>query len=213
MQKNGGPEPILEANGSRILGVPEGKQERHEMFVIRNTENKLWDNLKKGDQSALGDLYNLHIDSLFEYGISHTQDRNYVMDCIHDLFLDLYKYRKNVAVHDDGKYYLFKCLKRKLNRKYKTREVNLTKDSEFMVTGSLMHHLKSHEDAIIRAERRTEKQEKLSVVLEKLTKKQKTGIFLRFNQEKSYEEISEIMGISIPTARTLIYRALKVLRS
>ena len=61
--------------------------------------------------------------------------------------------------------------------------------------------------------RRSEKQEKLSVVLEKLTKKQKTGIFLRFNQEKSYEEISEIMGISIPTARTLIYRALKVLRS
>ena len=89
----------------------------------------------------------------------------------------------------------------------------MTKDSEFMVTGSLMHHIKSHEDAIIRAERRSEKQEKLSVVLEKLTKKQKTGIFLRFNQEKSYEEISEIMGISIPTARTLIYRALKVLRS
>ena len=52
----------------------------------------------------------------------------------------------------------------------------------------------------------------LANALESLTKKQRKGLFLRFNQDKSYEEISEIMEVSVQTARTIVYRALKALR-
>ena len=72
----------------------EEKNER-KLVVVKNSELTIWGNLKKGDQTALGELYNLYIDILYSFGIQHSQDRGYVMDCIHDLFVDLYKYRKS----------------------------------------------------------------------------------------------------------------------
>ncbi|WP_047246638.1 RNA polymerase sigma factor [Maribacter thermophilus] len=181
--------------------------------IVKTSEKAIWNNLKKGDEGALGELYNLHVEDLFSYGIRHSQDRNYVMDCIHDVFLDLYKYKKSIPALEDGKYYLFKCLKRKINKKYQHRIVVLSEENDYLLKDSLKNHIKSHEDTIIRAERKTEKNEKLSAVLDTLTQKQRRGIYLRFNQEKSYEEISEIMGVTVQTARTIVYRALKALRS
>ena len=61
------------------------------MERLKNREVVLWCKLKKGDIGAFGDLYELFIDDLFTYGIQFSQDKHYVMDCIHDLFLDLYK--------------------------------------------------------------------------------------------------------------------------
>ncbi|MDE3741650.1 RNA polymerase sigma factor [Maribacter polysaccharolyticus] len=176
------------------------------------SEKVIWKNLKNGDKNALGLLYNLHIDELFSYGICQSQDRNYVMDCIHDLFVDLFKYRKSISIVDDGKYYLFKSLKRKINRKYKRKTINLSQGYEFLVTDNPTNHTKSHEDTIINAEHRDEKKKKLDEALNQLSKKQREGLFLRYNQEKSYEEISKIMGVSVETARTTVYRALKSLR-
>jgi RNA polymerase sigma-70 factor (ECF subfamily) len=173
----------------------------------------VWDNLKKGDEKALGELYNLHIDSLFSYGIQHSQDRGYIMDCIHDLFIDLHKYRKNIPTMDNGKYYLFKCLKRKINKKYQNKTIFLTYDSDYLIANSIKNYSKSHEDDMITMEREQEKKEKLSMALDTLSKKQRKGLFLRYIKEKSYVEISGIMDVSIQTARTIVYRALKTLRS
>lgn len=186
--------------------------DRGKMSIVKTSEETIWNNLKQGDERALGELYKLHIDDLFSYGICHSLDRNYVMDCIHDLFLDLFKYRKNISAMADGKYYLFKSLKRKINRKYQRKTVTVSEGFEYLITNSSKNHTKSHEEDIIKKERKKEKQKKLSTVLSTLTKKQRKGIFLRYDQEKSYQEISQIMGVSIQTARTIIYRALKTLR-
>ena len=70
----------------------------------------------------------------------------------------------------------------------------------------------SFESEIIENEEVLERNMKLAISLTTLTKKQKSGLFLRFNQGKTYEEIAEAMGVSIDSARTTIYRALKKLR-
>ena len=65
---------------------------------------------------------------------------------------------------------------------------------------------------IIGEEQTLERNNNLSKALKTLTKKQRKVLFLRFNQDRTYQEISEIMGVSIETARTSIYRAIKTLR-
>ena len=59
----------------------------------------------------MGDLYDIYVDELFAYGMQFSSDKSQVMDAIHDLFLNLYKYRKTIAVTDNVTYYLFRSLK------------------------------------------------------------------------------------------------------
>lgn len=172
-----------------------------------------WEKLINGDKYALGDLYDQYIDVLFSYGMYHSKDRGYVMDCIHDLFLDLYKYRKKLSTTTNVKYYLFKSLKRKINRKYKTKDIPVSKEEfQFKFEGNKKNHISSCEERIIVEERLLERNQNLLKALKTLTKNQRKILFLRFNEDRTYEEISEIMDISIDTARTSIYRAIKKLR-
>ncbi|MEP2238904.1 MAG: sigma-70 family RNA polymerase sigma factor, partial [Maribacter sp.] len=188
------------------------KSGTQKVFVVKNTETVIWQKLIDGDEAALGDLYNIYIDCLFSYGINCTKDRTYVMDCIHDLFVDLYKYRENLSMTDNVKYYLFRSLKRKINRKYTTKTISVTEEYQYSLNQQARNYTTSCEEEIIKKERMTEKRMVLANALESLTKKQRKGLFLRFNQDKSYEEISEIMNVSVQTARTIVYRALKALR-
>ncbi|MFC4094878.1 RNA polymerase sigma factor [Euzebyella saccharophila] len=172
----------------------------------------LWDELKKGSSSALGCLYELYIDELFSFGIQYSKDRAFVMDCIHDLFFDLYKYKSKLAETDNVKSYLFRSLRRKINKKYTRKIIPVQAENQLKMYDLQKNHVASFEDDIIRSETVDEINSKLKIALETLTNKQKKGLFLRFTQDKTYEEIADIMKTSIPTARTTIYRALKILR-
>ncbi|WP_198439813.1 RNA polymerase sigma factor [Pareuzebyella sediminis] len=157
-------------------------------------------------------MYDIYIDDLFSFGTEYSKDREYVMDCIHDLFFDLYKYRVKLNMTDNVKSYLFKSLRRKVNRKYSRKILPQQTKYPFSTKDLQTDHTSSVEEDIIRSENTAEKSAKLTTALETLTKKQKKGLLLRFYQDKSYEEIAEIMKTSIPTARTTIYRAIKMLR-
>jgi RNA polymerase sigma-70 factor (ECF subfamily) len=134
------------------------------------------------------------------------------MDCIHDLFLDLFKYRKNLSITDNAKYYLFKSLKRKINKKY--QEKTNPETEEFFNYKSKIHknYTDSCEIDIISNEWNLEKKEALNNALSILTSNQREVLFLRFNEGKTYEEISFITGISVQSTRTNVYRAIKSLR-
>ena len=210
MTKNLAKEPILSIerqHTEQLADSPVGT-----MFIVKNMETLLWAKLKAGDTTALGDIYDIYIDVLYSFGMHYTEDKGYVMDCIHDLFLDLYKYRMKLAMTDNVKYYLFKSLKRKINRKYYKKVIPVSSYFQDSINEIDKRYTKSPEESIILAELASEKSFKLSVALNTLTDKQKRGLYLRYNQEKSYMEIAEIMGVSVESSRTTVYRAIKALR-
>jgi len=49
--------------------------------------------------------------------------------------------------------------------------------------------------------------------LSRLTNRQKEIIYLKYYQNLSYEEVSEIMNINYQVARNLLYQAIKSLKS
>jgi RNA polymerase sigma factor (sigma-70 family) len=71
----------------------------------------------------------------------------------------------------------------------------------------------SAEEEIIVNEIKDERIYKLSQYINLLSKKQRQGLFLRFNEEMDYEDIAKIMNVSVQTSRTTIYRAIKALRN
>jgi RNA polymerase sigma-70 factor (ECF subfamily) len=171
----------------------------------------LWAKLKAGNADALGRLYDLYVDELFSYGMQFCMDRTNVMDCIHDVFLNLYKYRKNLANADQVKYYLFRSLKNQIiNSSKGVYALNGVASNDAL---EYRDYSNSIEDEIIETELSNERSYILSQAINSLSKKQRKGLFLRFTEERDYEEIAEIMNVSVQTSRTLIYRAIKALRA
>ncbi len=70
----------------------------------------------------------------------------------------------------------------------------------------------SHEDSFIAAETEAENHRVLTEAMKTLPSRQREGLSLKFEYDHSYPEIAEIMSISVESARTIIYRALKELR-
>jgi len=172
----------------------------------------IWDRLKLGDVNVLGEIYDLVIDDLITYGSQFTNDKYYVMDCIHDVFLDLYKYRKKLASTDNVKFYLYRSLKNKIlkKRKEKVLDTPLTTLNE---NGAFENYTESFEESIISKEVSDQRTSKLSRAITFLSKKQRQGLFLRYTEDRDYIEIASILDISVESSRTLIYRAIKSLRN
>lgn len=181
------------------------------MNSLTENDSILWSRIKRGSIEALSELYYLHADLLYDYGTKLTKDDTIVMDCIHDLFLDLYKYRKKLCNSVNIKYYLLKSLKRKIVGQNRTNLVLISPEEDF--SGKYYKDLQNTiEEQIIQSENEVDLKSSLLGALKTLTNKQRAMIVMRFNQDKSYEEIAVEMNISIESARTNIYRSLKRLR-
>lgn len=180
-----------------------------ELDPTLSTSRLLWKRLKKGDQAALGELYDLYADELYSFGMAQVHDKTRVMDAIHDLFVDLYKYRSNLSTPTNPKLYLFRALKRKIFRKPSSgKQVSLENSQEIISLSSTS----SFEEELIEAEYSHERKEKLRLAFTFLTLRQQKALHLKFTQNLEYNEIASTLNISIATCRTLVYRALSVLR-
>ena len=134
-----------------------------------------------------------------------------IEDCIQDLFIELWQNRTQLGETDSVKFYLFKALKRKLvkrlvnHRKY----VNGSFESEeydFEVV------LSPEFDLISRQVSQGQKEQMIKA-LNSLTKRQKEAITLKFYDGLSYQEVAELLAMSVRATYNLIYRAIEVLRS
>lgn len=169
-----------------------------------NSDYLLWNRMKAGETKAFNEVYQTYADILFSFGMVYSKDREYVKDCIHDLFFELYKYRKNLSDNDHIRNYLFKSLKRKIQSANKAK-------LELIYTENI------HEsgDSKITSDGEDEQEERLEQIrkaLTKLSEHQQEVLNLRFQIGLNYAEIARLMDISVESVRTLVYRSVKTIR-
>ncbi len=73
----------------------------------------LWNDLREGDKNGLEGIYRHFAKGLFQHGLSMVGDSDFVQDCIQEVFIDLWKYHKNLQQADNVKLYLFRSLSHK----------------------------------------------------------------------------------------------------
>jgi len=162
-----------------------------------------------GDKEALTIIFRLFFDDLFNYGIRLTRNSEIVEDSLQDMFLKLWKNRSNLRVIDNIKPYLFKALRRHIisNLKWGNHYVNYDQQPE-----ELFQLEFSYEDFLINSHINQEKRENLIKALNRLTKRQREAIYLRYFEELEFESISEIMSMKVQSVRNSIHRGLVTLR-
>lgn len=169
----------------------------------------LWEQFKEGSDHAFYLLYDRYADMLYKYGIHFSDDKDFVKDCIHDLFLDLYKYRTKLSETTNVQFYLFRSLRRIIHKE-RVRVLPFVSDERSSTLNEMP--VFSHEDHLIAVETKTEEYKALNAAMKKLSNRQREGLSLKFEHNHTYAEISEIMGISVESTRSIIYLALKELR-
>lgn len=176
-------------------------------------QQKLLERLYRGDMEALGCLYDMHVDHLMEFGLHYVTEVSWVEDQVHDLFLDLFRARHKALQIQNLKAYLSTSLKRRLFKRNKSKELLIEEDSFKRLLHNDSNHIEtSSENKWIDEEQLEYLKLALKTAMDSLTNHQQNALHLRFVENKSYGEIAERMEVSKASARTLLYRSLKILR-
>lgn len=149
--------------------------------------------------------------TLYNYGTKLTRDYTLVEDCIHDLFLDLWRRRMYLGETEHVKFYLLKSLRRKVYAERKSKDKWLLQDWEHTDMIEFNGEF-SVESIIIESESAEINIKKLRQVLGGLSKRQREAIYLKFYQEMDNEQISKMMSINYQSVRNLVHTAIKALQ-
>jgi RNA polymerase sigma factor (sigma-70 family) len=173
-------------------------------------EIQWWKAMVKGDENAFAKLYESYFKILYNYGRKICSDSSHVEDCIHDLFVDLWRYRATLSDTTSVRFYLYRSLRRKIV-KDKDEVLKLYDDASFIEE---VLHLSSQspELDIIQSESRDHKTAQLRKLLNDLSPRQYEALVLYYYDEFTYDEIASILNINEQSARNLVHRGLLQLR-
>jgi RNA polymerase sigma factor (sigma-70 family) len=180
---------------------------RESTIPIGEAEN-LWIDFKQGNYLAFAKLYDLFYQPLFNYGSRFTRNNELVKDCIHELFVKLWKTKENLAEAQNPKGYLMVSLRRIILR-------SIEKDNRYQFLSLLDTNFEielSHEHILIANQEKDEIINKVKQALEKLSKRQREIVFLKFYEKMTNEEIAAIMKLDLQSVYNLMSRSINNLR-
>ena len=179
------------------------------MEQTNNSTDTLLASFQAGNMAAFSQLYDLHINILFNYGLKLTIDKELLKDCIHDIFVKLYTKKDELGTIDNLKSYLFISLKNKLCDELRRRCLM----SDTAVEEVSISTPTDVEDDYMEEEQRKNEFSLVRRLLDQLSPRQREALTLYYIEEKKYEDICEIMNMNYQSVRNLMHRGLTKLRS
>jgi RNA polymerase sigma factor (sigma-70 family) len=169
---------------------------------------EIWDSMAKGSRETYAYIYTTYSKDLYSYGLRITTETDLVEDIIQDTFVLLWDGRERLIIQKSIKFYLFSCFRRELVKRLKTNHRSESLE-EYHLN---MSWEESFQEILVENQITLESNQKISKAMETLSVRQKEAIFLRYIQELSYEEISQLMGIQVPSLYNLIFKGIKTMK-
>ncbi|MDH6534642.1 sigma-70 family RNA polymerase sigma factor [Parabacteroides sp. 52] len=157
-------------------------------------------------------LYRTYVHDLFSYALNLGFDRETSKDAIHDVFFKICQREEIVDKAQNIQFYLLRSLKNRLLDIYKQRRetAELPADPSADEMPFTIHV--TIEDQIIQTEEIEQTRQKVEQLLHTLTDRQREIIYLRYNLDLDYDEIAELMKITVPACRKLTHKAISKLK-
>jgi RNA polymerase sigma factor (sigma-70 family) len=171
-------------------------------------EAELWKFIAKGNQEAFGHIYCAYSKDLYKYGLKITQDAELIEDVIQDVYVHIWELRKSISIQKSIKFYLFSSFRRELIKRINANQKTETLEDYH----SNISWQASVEEVLLENQITLESSSKITRALENLSARQKEAIFLRYIQELSYEDISSLMNIQVPSLYNLIFKGMRTMK-
>ncbi len=168
-------------------------------------DKQLWQNILEGDQSAYQQLYFAWFKKFYTYGKKFSLDPLLIEDSIQEVFLLIWNKREKIAqLHSPNSYFFgaFRfILLDKLRQAKRITAFNFEDETLFLT-----------EQATYDQENDPARVQKLKAALQSLTPRQREVIFLRFYEGLSYEEIANVLNITVKATYKIMARSLGSLK-
>ncbi|MBL0741119.1 RNA polymerase sigma factor [Chryseolinea lacunae] len=173
--------------------------------VVSLQEHTLWRDFKSGDLSAYAVLYRKYFFALYTYGKKISTDHELVKDCVQDLFVKIWNNRENLSDTTSIKYYLFTSLKRKLLDNLRSAHHKNKADDDIA-------DLVISDDEFLADDLSEDQREKVVRAISTLSKHQQQLIHMKFHEERTNQEISDALGITIQSVYNAVFKTLRTIR-
>ena len=170
-------------------------------------ESDIWHELSNGDKLALVRIYKEYYDELFNYGFRISGSEHHTRDCIQELFIKIWLKKEKYSNIKNPKPYIFRIFRNTIIDSLKIKDCCADLNDMEMIEPFL-----SEQDFAINTVISSDIKKKLAKAIDKLTKRQKEIIFLKFYSGLNYEEISKVTSIKNQSIRNITSNALKKLR-
>jgi RNA polymerase sigma factor (sigma-70 family) len=175
---------------------------------ITSNDSELWDLIREGNELAYTQLIKKYTKPLFNYGYRFFQDKDFLKDCVQDVFFELWNRRSRISATPAVKWYLFKAMRLRIFREQSkwTKSESLDESYDFLVDFSV-------ESKIITDFENVALNSRIEQVLNALPSRQKEILYLRFYENLDFESISQMMDISKQSVHNLLQKAYKSFRT
>lgn len=172
----------------------------------------LWAKAKNDDFIAFEKIYRCYNLLLRRYAKNYLQDNHLIDEAVQGLFVEIYEKRKNLTISKNLPAYLCVLLRRRIANEYERSKMYVKideKDSDML----LLSDSETIEGSIVYNEHSSERYKMLKRTVEnKLSKRQREVLKLRFYDDLSNNEIAKRLGVDYGTVRNTISRALSNIR-
>ena len=173
------------------------------------TDLELWQKIKEDDKAAFEELYHRYYSPLFAYGVRLHFDAETTKDCLQDIFVRMYIKRCDLPELISVKAYLYRSLVNALldtTKNAQNKTVSLDELEDLSIDDTGFSTLMEKNDVDLR------KIQLLKKGFEQLSSRQKNALYLRFIQEFSWDELSQMLEMSSHSCMNLVGRAIAKLR-
>ncbi|WP_373512290.1 RNA polymerase sigma factor [Persicitalea sp.] len=183
------------------------------MITSLKTDAQLWQDVITGDESAFSALFERYHTLLVGYGKSLLGHHEKVKDCVQDVFVDLWLYRKSLNPSVVAKAYLISCVRKRIVRMHERDQTfrrsshidDIVENTEFSLNFTVEDQLIANEETLLKVRQ-------LNQMLNSLNPRQREALYLRYHQGLLVDEIAEILDINKQSVSNLLHRSLRQLR-
>ncbi len=167
-------------------------------------ETQLIDQALQGESSAFGELVRLHQDRLYSAVVHIVGCRSEAEDVVQDAFVQAYVKLKTFKRNSRFYTWLYRIAFNVSISRRRRRRVEVSVEQSRDASGEEPRDpIEDPSQPLERAER----QEKLEQAMQMLTEEHRSIIVLRHMEDFAYEEIAQILDISVGTVRSRLHRA------
>ena len=146
-------------------------------------------------------------DKLFRLALRITSNREEAEDIVQDTLIKLWNQRNEwSAIRNMETYSMTVCRNLALDAISKSERQNISLDE----TAHAQPDTSRMQDEVLM---RQQQMDRIRAIIQQLPEKQRTIILLRDIEEKSYQEIAEIMGINLSDVKVNLFRARQTLKA
>lgn len=180
------------------------------MGLIKCTDERLWQLVRKGKPEALSLIFKSKYEMLFNFAFSLCHNEELAKDSIQEMFIYLWEKRSQLSEVVSVRAYLLASLRRLIIKSIKKKKTE--EDKNKAIIDELPKEAFSPLDMIIIRECNEQTELRLKKALEAIPDRIREALYLKTYSNLSYKEISVVMSISSQVARNYVSEAFHRLR-